>query len=110
MVAGQYIFRPDALLHGSEQDHLEVAAADRVLGPGIAGGKAARLGPDQLAVFVMVAQFRRLDRSGSQYVAEAELDKFTHGVRLQIDADAERLNVGNRLVDPRFDAGGVKAE
>ena len=110
MVTGKYIVGADPLLHRGQQDHLQIATVDRVLRPGISGGEPAWLGPDQLAELVVIAEFRGLDRRRSQCVAEAELDQFAHRIRLQIDADAERLDVDGQFVDLRIDAGRMKAE
>ena len=86
MVTGKYISGTDPLLHGGEQDRVQVATVDGVLRPGISGTESARLGPDQLAVPVVIAKLRGLDRRRRQRLAQAELAQLAHRIRLQIDA------------------------
>ncbi len=50
-------FGTEAGQRGLVEQELEPPAMDRVLGIGVVGGDAARLGPDQLPEFVVVAQF-----------------------------------------------------
>src|SRR5260370_36871362 len=110
MMAGQYVFRADPLLDRVEQDQLQVAAADRVLRPCIAGGAPARLRPDELTELVVIAEFGGLDRGFGQCIAKAELDEFAHRIRLKIDAEADCLDVCDRLIDPYIDARSMEAE
>src|SRR4029453_3676821 len=97
VMAGKYVRSADPLLNRVEQDHLQVAAVDGVLRPGIAGGEPAGPRPARPAVPVVIAELRGLDRRRRQDAAEAELDQLAHGVRLQIDADAEPPDVGDRF-------------
>ena len=110
MVSGKYIFGAETFLDGGEQDHLQVAAVNRILRPCISGGEPPRLGPDQLAVLVVIAELCGLDRRRRQCVAQPELDQLTHRIRLQIDPGTERVHVRHQFVDVRIDTGGMKAE
>ena len=78
--------------------------------PRIAGGASAWLRPDKLTELVVIAEFGRLDRGCGQGLAETELDEFARRVWLQIDAKADCLDVGDRLVNPHIDARGMQAE
>src|SRR5215207_6531831 len=109
-MSGKHVFRPDTRLYSSEQDHLQLATIYRVLRPCIPSSEPARLGPDQLAILVKIAKFRRLDRSGRQVVAQAKFNQFTNRIWLQINADADRLHVCDRLTNLSIYAGGMKAE
>jgi hypothetical protein len=83
---------------------VQVATVDGILRPGISRGASARLGPDQLAVPVVVSKFRGFNRRCRQCVSQTELAQLANRIRLQIDAKAERLDVGGRFIDSRIDA------
>ena len=109
-MAGQYVMGADPVLDRVKQGHLQIASLDCVLWPRIAGGASAGLRPDKLAEFVVIAECGRLDRSFRQDLAETELDQLACRVWLQIDAKAESLHFGDRLVNPYIDARGMQAK
>ena len=82
-----------------EQDHLQLAAMDRELRPRQAGVPAARIGPDRLAVAVGIAQLARLDAGGGERRLHAEARQDAHRARLDVDADAKRLELAHRIED-----------
>jgi hypothetical protein len=55
---------------------------------------AARLAPDEVAVPVEVGLFGRCDSCCLEFRAQAELGELADRVRQQVDADAERLELG----------------
>ena len=59
---------PEPFADGREQEHLQLAAVDRVLRPAIAGGDAARLGPDSLTVLGEIRELRRRNRGRGECV------------------------------------------
>jgi hypothetical protein len=107
-VAGHAMAQPhgalaQALLHGIEQHHLQLSAVHRILRPPVAGLQAARFGIDLVAVAAYQGPFPRLQPDGVQHiVAEAQVMQLPHGVGLQVDAHAQRLQLRHRL---EHDAG-----
>src|SRR4030095_12802361 len=72
------------------------AAMYRVLRPLVAGAHAARLGVDLFAVQADQHKFPGLQPAGTEVIGpKPELVELTHGVRLHVDADAERLEVAH---------------
>ena len=92
------------------QDHQQIAAVDRILRPGIAGGAAARLAPDELPVPVVVGERRGLDRGVGERPAEAQLDQLAHRVGLKIDPEPERIDARDRFEDAALDPRRRQAE
>ena len=90
---------PMRFSHGLEQAELQRAARERDLRRVEAGEPAARLGPDSLAVAVVVDQLARSDAVRQQHVDDAVGGENPRSVGKQIDADAERLDVRRRLVN-----------
>jgi hypothetical protein len=92
--------RPDPLDDLVVQEHMEQPAMYGVLRPVVAGEFSARFGIDVVAV-----QSDQRPLPGGQThpveigLGDAEVVKFAHGVRLQIDADAERAHVTHRFED-----------
>lgn len=71
--------------------------------PTVAGEQAARLGIDVVAIATHQRPFARLDADRvQQFRAQPQLVELAHGVGLQVDAHAQRLQLGHRLED---DAG-----
>ena len=101
--------RAQHLPRGVEQDHLQLAAMDRELRPRQAGMAAARIGPDRLAVAVGIAQLARLDGGRGQRRLEAEAAEDAHGAGLDVDADAQRLQLAHRLEHLDIEAGAMEA-
>jgi hypothetical protein len=101
----------EPLEHGAVQQHLELAAVHCVLRPAVAGEQAARLGVDVVAVAADQRPFAGLDADAVQHLAaDAEVIELANGVGLQVDADAERLRIGDGLVHHARHADLVKRE
>ena len=73
------------------QQHLQLAAMNRILGPGVACEEAARLRVDVVAVEPDQGPFfgRQPDHI-ERVLPEAEIIELAHGIGLEVDADAER--------------------
>jgi hypothetical protein len=85
------------------QQHVEAAAVHRVLRPVIAGVETARLGIDVVAIQPHQRPFLGGQADPVEIaLADAEVVQLAHGVRLHVDADAERAHLPHRLED---DAG-----
>ncbi len=86
-------------LHGRPvEQHLELAAVNRILRPPVAGGKAPGLGVHVIAVQPDECPLPGLQADRVELLgAEPELVELADGVRLKIDADAERLEPRDRL-------------
>ena len=106
-------------LHGSvaeplprrvEHHLVQIGAMDRQLRPVVAGEASARLLVDELAMAAVEGELARLDGLRRQRLLQAEFAQLAHGMRQQIDADAERQHVGSGLEHARRDAGLVQAE
>ena len=82
----------------------------RVLRPVVAGGPAPWFGPDLGAVDFGEEEFVRLDGNRRQFVGEAQLDEFANRVRLEVDAQPERLEFGSSLIHPDRDVQLVARE
>ena len=102
--------RAQALLHGAQQQHLQLAAMDRDLRPAVAGGAPARLAVDAAAEAVVVDELLRRDAGGLDLLAEPELGELADGVRQQVDAGAVSLDAAGRLDDLDLEACLVQAE
>ncbi len=100
----------EALPHRVEHHPVQVGAMDRKLRPVVAGEAAARLLVDELAVTAVEGELARLDGLCGERVLQAEFGELAHGMRQQVDADAERQHVGRGLEHARRDAGLVQAE
>ena len=98
------------LVDRGEQDLVQLAARDRNLRPAVAGGAAARLGPDQLAVLVVEGELLGEDAGRRELVAEAERGQLADGIGLQIDAVAERAQRRHRVIDAAGDADLMQAQ
>ena len=88
-----------------EQHHLQVTAVDREHRPFVAAVAPARIVVDQLAEAVVVADLGGGDRDLGERILQAELGQFLAGMRQQVDADAERLDLRRGLVDAAGNAG-----
>jgi hypothetical protein len=93
-----------------QQDHLQLAAVDGVLRPGVAEAATARLAPDEAAAGVEMRLLGGGDAGRLELPAQSELGELAHRVRQQVDADAERLQRGRGVEQLRLDAGRVQAE
>jgi hypothetical protein len=99
-----------ALAHGRQQHALQVSPVDRELGPLVAGMAAGRLAVHELAMGVVERRLFRRYTHLRHGVEEAEVIQLTHRVRQDVDADAERLDLGGRFENAARDAGCVQAE
>ncbi len=93
---------------GLEQHHLQVAAMDGELRHVVAGKAAGRLAVDELAEAVVEAIFARGDGDLGERIFETERAEFARGMRQDVDADADRLELGRRLEDAAGDAGAMQ--
>ena len=93
-----------------EQHHLQIAAMDRELRMVVAGGAAERLLVDQLPEAVEEGRVPGLDRDFRQRVLKPERGQFLGRMRQQIDADADRADLGNGLVDAAGNPGLVQRQ
>jgi hypothetical protein len=110
-VTGAHRVSPEPLPDHGEQFHLEPAAMHRQLRPAVTGVQAARLAPDQLTMPVVVGQRAGRGTQPFHAFAEAQLGELTHGVRQQVDPDAERPQPGGTLADRDVpEPGLVQAE
>ena len=109
-VTEEDILIADAGPHCLVQDHQQSTAMDRVLRPAVAGGEAARFAPDALPVLGVKRELGGRDRLAGELIAQTQLDQLAHGVRLDVDADADRTQLRHGLVDARLDARGVQGE
>ena len=98
-----------ALNKGVKQHHLQVAAMDGELRPVVAAVAAGRVRIDELPEAVVVGDLAGGDADVGQRLLEPELGQFLGGVRQKVDADAERPDLGHRLVDAAGDAGRVQS-
>src|SRR5260221_10623270 len=85
------------LLDGVEQDLVQIGAMDRKLRPVVAGEAPARLLEDELAVAAVESEFAGLDAMCCELLREAQLAELAHGMRQEVDADAQRLDLGRGL-------------
>jgi hypothetical protein len=96
--------------HGVQQEHLQVAAVDGELRRGVAGEAAERLAVDELAEAVEERRVRGGDAGGGERRFEAEGGQLLGCVGQDVDADADRADLGGLLIDREGDAGFVQAE
>ncbi len=102
-VAQPHRGRAQAFEHRAVQQHLQLPAVHRVLRPAVAGEQAARLGVHLVAVAAHQRPFARLDADGVEHFsAQAQVIELAHGIGLQVDAHAQRLQLGHRF---EHDAG-----
>ncbi len=83
---------------------------DRELRPVVAGEAPARLLVNELAVAAVEGQLARLDGARGQLFLQAEFAQLAHGMRQEIDADAERQHFRRGLEGARGNAGLMQAE
>jgi len=100
--------RADPRLHRVEQERLQVAAMDRELRPRVAGLAPQRFLIYELAEPVEEHALGGLDRDARERRLEAELAEDLGSVRQQVDADADRLDLGRRLEDAARNAAPMQ--
>jgi hypothetical protein len=93
-----------------EQNHLQIAAMNRELRVVVAGGAAERLPIDQLPETVEEGGILRLDRDSCQRIFKPKRGQFPGRVRKQVDADADRLDLGDGFEDPAGNPGLVQRQ
>ena len=76
----------------------------------VARRAAERLLIDQLAEAIEEGRITSRDRDLRQLGFEPERCEFPGGVREQIDADADRLDLGRRFEYPAGNSGGVQRQ
>ena len=85
-----------AFSHGVEQHHLQLPPVHRILRPVVARLQAAWLGVHLVAVAPHQRPFARLQANGVQhFVAKPQVVQLPHGIGLQVDAHAQRLQLGH---------------
>ena len=99
MVAGVDARGAEPFEHGPMEHPKQLAAVDGELRPAVAGGQAARLAPDPLAVLGVVGEFGGGDADRGQLVKQTELRQLARRVGHHVDADAQLLHARRRLVD-----------
>src|SRR5262249_59380945 len=99
VVVGVNALATEAVEHCPVQDAEELAAVDAQLGPVVAGSKASRFTPDQLAVLRVVLELSGGEADARELIEESELSQLAHGVGEDIDADAQLLQDRRGLVD-----------
>ena len=107
---GMYLVGADAVDHRIEQERMKIFSVDRILRPAIAGSQTARFRPDQLSEFVVIVEFRGFDRNGRQRFCKSKLDQLAHRIGLQIDADAQGLDLRRLLEQLYVDSGIMQAQ
>src|SRR5690606_17144549 len=92
--------RPRALAQGLGEEHLELSAVHRVLGPAVAGLEPARLAVDLPPVAGHEGPLERGDADPVELARpDPEVAELAHGVGLEVDRDAERGDLGRALED-----------
>src|SRR5579883_2123449 len=93
-----------------EQHRLEIASVNRDLRPVVSGAAAEFFRVDVLAEAVEERGLLREHAALGERGFEAELAQLAHGVRQEIDADADRSDLRRRLEHAARDSGAVKHE
>ena len=75
---GNHRSAPHPLDHGIVEQHLQIAAMNRKLGPVVAGEHAARLTPDDLAALGGIDQLLGADASSVEPGLQAQFGQFAH--------------------------------
>jgi hypothetical protein len=98
-LAAMHGLRPQALQRGLHQQHLQLAAVNRKLRHPIAGGQAARLAPDALAVPVEIADLGGAHAQRIELRQQSQRRQLDDRAGLHIDAHAQRANLRRRFED-----------
>jgi hypothetical protein len=94
----------------SSRHRLQVGAVDRQLRRVVAGPASGRLAVDVLAEAVEERRLARDDGDALELGEDAERCERRAGVRQDVDADAERPDLGRRFVDSARDVRAVKCQ
>ena len=108
--AGTYPIRSDPSTDRVEQDHLQLAAMNRVLWILVAGRQPARIDEDFLAEAVHEHQLFGVDRNARKRIAEAKPGQYADRMRQQIDADTESANRFDLLVHGYVEPATMQTE
>src|SRR6188472_220206 len=100
----------EPLARRTQQNHLQIAAMNRELRPGISRRQPARLAPDFLPELVEVDELVCCHGTIGQRIKETALAEHPARMRKQIDADPERTQFLDRFIDTRLDANAVELE
>ena len=80
------------------EQHVQMAAMNRILRPVVSGEQPARFGIDVVAVEPNQRPFLGGEADPVEVMrGDAEIVEFAHGVGLQVDADAERAHFADRF-------------
>ena len=109
-VSGRHGVGAEPLLHRGQQHALQVAAMDRKLRCFVAGPAPGRLGVDELAEAVEEGGLAGRHGEALERLEDAQRAQLGARMRQDIDADAERQDLGGRLVDAAGDAGAVQEQ
>jgi hypothetical protein len=98
-----------AIPHRRQQELLQPTTVHRILRESVTPVDAARFAVQKVAVGVVVGD--RCGRHGDsgQLVTQSQFVEFTHGVRQQVDADAQRAKV-RAFDDGCAEAAGMQRE
>ena len=102
--------RAEPLERDLVEQHLEGAAVHEALLVQVAHVHAALLGVDLLAEVVVEDRVLRVDGDRTELLEQAEVVDLGRADGLDVDADAERPELGHDLVDDRAEALLVQAE
>src|SRR5690606_4975341 len=103
--------RSEPFQYRAIQQHLKLAAMHGVLRPVVAGTQTARLGVNVVAVESDQGPFLSLDTDCRERLwAKAQLVELAHGIGLQVDADSQRLDLGDTFEDVARHADLVQRE
>ena len=110
LVAEEDAIGADPLAHGSQQHGLQISAMDRQLRRRMTCPAAEGLAVDELAEAVVEGSVACDDRDALEVGKDAERLQHRARVWQDIDADAERPDLGGRLVDPAGDVRAVQRQ
>jgi hypothetical protein len=96
--------------HRFQQNGLQVRAMDRELRPRVSRAPAERFLVDELAEAVEEHTLRRFHANARQRGLEAKSAQDFGRVRQQVDAHADRLDLGRGLEEPEGNAATMKLE
>ncbi len=105
-----YAVFAQALAHGRQQRHLQIAAVDGVLRPVVARVETRGLAVDELAVARIENGLAGAHGDGVQRGQQPQFVELAGGVGQQVDPDAQRPDFTHAFVDAAGDARLVQAQ
>ena len=93
-----------------EQHLVQVGAVDRNVRPLVAGGHPPRLAIDQLTVAGEERVVLRLAGDRGERILQPQRAQLLDGVRAEVDADAERVDLGRGLEDSDAPGGAGRVQ